>query len=40
MRPCVTKAESEAIGKLNLPLLTAFYQNKTGSRSPTFTANR
>ena len=37
---CVRKAESAAIGKLNLPLLTAFYQKKTGSPPPSITANR
>jgi UrcA family protein len=40
IRPCVTKAESQAIGKLNLPLLTAFYQKMTGKVPDTFTANR
>jgi UrcA family protein len=40
VRPCVTKAESEAIGKLSLPLLTAFYEKKTGSRPQAFTAKR
>ena len=39
-RPCMTKAESEAIGKVNVPLLTAFYQKKTGSQPQTITANR
>jgi hypothetical protein len=36
-RACMTKAESQAIGKVNVPLLTAFYQKKTRShpqRSP------
>jgi len=37
---CVTKAESQAIGKLSLPLLTAFYEQKTGKHPQTFTANR
>jgi UrcA family protein len=37
---CVRKAESEAIGKVNVPLLTAFYQTKTGSQPQTITANR
>ena len=37
---CVTKAESEAIGKVSLPLLTAYYEQKTGKHPPTFTANR
>jgi len=39
-RKCMTKAESDAIGKVNVPLLTAFYQNKTGSHPQTITANR
>ena len=37
---CMTKAESEAIGKVNVPLLTALYQRKTGNSSQEFTANR
>jgi hypothetical protein len=36
----MTKAESEAIGKVNVPLLTAFYQKKTGSHPQTITASR
>ena len=40
IRACMTKAESEAIGKVNVPLLTAFYQKKTGSHPQTITANR
>jgi UrcA family protein len=40
IKPCVTKAESQAIGRANLPLLTAFYQKLTGKTPPTFTANR
>lgn len=40
IRACVTKAESEAIGKLSLPLLTAYYEKKTGNRPTVFTANR
>lgn len=39
-RACRTKAESQAIGKVNVPLLTAFYQNKTGNRPQTIIANR
>ena len=39
-RSCMKKAESDAIGKVNVPLLTAFYQNKTGSHPQTITANR
>jgi UrcA family protein len=37
---CMAKAESEAIAKVNVPLLTAFYQNKTGSHPQTIIANR
>ena len=37
---CVTKAEGEAIGKVSLPLLTAYYEQKTGKHPPTFTVNR
>jgi UrcA family protein len=37
---CIRKAEGEAIGKVNAPLLTAFYQKKTGSRPQTLTAKR
>jgi UrcA family protein len=40
VRACMRKAESEAIGKVNVPLLTAFYQKKTGSLPQTITANR
>jgi UrcA family protein len=40
IRACMRKAESEAIGKVNVPLLTAFYEKKTGSRPQTVTANR
>jgi UrcA family protein len=39
-RTCINKAESEAIGKVNAPLLTAFYQKKTGNQPQTITANR
>jgi len=39
-RVCTARAESEAIGKVNVPLLTAFYQKKTGSHPQTITANR
>lgn len=38
--PCMKKAESDAIGKVNAPLLTAFYQDKTGSHPQTITARR
>jgi UrcA family protein len=40
VRGCMTKAESQAIGKVNVPLLTAFYQKKTGSHPQTITASR
>jgi len=40
VRSCVRKAESEAIGKVNLPLLTAFYEKKTGNQPPTIIASR
>ena len=39
-RACMRKAESEAIGRVNAPLLTAFYQKKTGSQPQTITASR
>lgn len=39
-RKCMAKAESDAIGKVNVPLLTAFYQRKTGTPPQTITANR
>ena len=37
---CMRKTEAEAIGKVNVPLLTAFYQKKTGSQPQTITASR
>ena len=40
MWACMTQAESEAIGKVNVPLLTAFYQKKTGRHAQELTANR
>jgi UrcA family protein len=40
LRACMTKAESDAIGKVNVPLLTAFYQNKTGNPPQALIANR
>lgn len=40
IRGCMTKAESSAIGRANIPLLTAFYQKKTGTQPQTITANR
>jgi UrcA family protein len=39
IRTCVRSAESDAIGKVNAPLLTEFYQKKTGN-SQTMIANR
>jgi UrcA family protein len=39
-RACVTKAESEAISKVNVPLLTAFYQHRTGTEPQAIIANR
>ena len=40
VRSCMKKAESDAIGKVNVPLLTAFYQDKTGGHPATITARR
>jgi len=40
VRSCMTKAESDAIRKVNIPLLTAFYEKKTGSHPQTITASR
>ena len=40
VKACAAKAESDAISKVNVPLLTAFYQGKTGQRMPTIIANR
>lgn len=40
VRKCMTKSESEAIRKVNVPLLTVFYQTKTGGHPQTITANR
>jgi UrcA family protein len=39
-RACIRKAEQEAISKVNVPLLTAFYQQKSGTQPQTITANR
>ena len=39
-RSCVAKAESEAISKVNVPLLTAFYQHKTGTQPQAIIASR
>jgi len=40
VRSCVAKAEHGAIAKANLPLLTAFYQSKTGTQPATIIASR
>ena len=40
VRRCMTKAESEAIGTVNVPLLTAYYQQKTGNQPTAITASR
>jgi UrcA family protein len=37
---CMTKTEGNAIGQVNVPLLTAFYKKKTGAQPQTITANR
>jgi UrcA family protein len=37
---CVKKAQSDAVGKVNLPLLTELFQKKTGNHPQTFIANR
>jgi UrcA family protein len=37
---CMSRAESDAVGKVNAPLLTAYYQKKTGSNPPTIIASR
>jgi len=37
---CIKDAEAGAIQKVNLPLLTAFYQTKTDGRKETLTAKR
>jgi len=39
-RACMRKTESEAIATVNVPMLTALYQKKTGNYPQTFTANR
>jgi UrcA family protein len=36
---CVKDSEAKAIAKVNLPLLTAYYQRKTGDRTETIAAN-
>jgi UrcA family protein len=37
---CIRDAEARAVKKVELPLLTAFYQMKTGTYKETVTANR
>ena len=37
---CMRRSESNAVGKVNAPLLTAFYQKKTGSKPQTIVASR
>ena len=39
-RTCMRRAESYAIGKVNAPLLTVFYQKKTGRQPQTIIASR
>lgn len=38
--PCMKKAESEAIAKVNAPLLTGYYEKRTGNHAATLIANR
>lgn len=40
VKRCMAKAESAAIGKVNVPLLTAFYEKTTGGYPKTVTASR
>jgi UrcA family protein len=37
---CIKKAEANAIGKVDRPLLTAYYRTRTGDRTGPLTANR
>ena len=37
---CARKATAQAVEKLNLPALTAYYQSKIGRQSQTLTASR
>ncbi|HVP34939.1 MAG TPA: UrcA family protein [Steroidobacteraceae bacterium] len=39
-RSCMSKAESDAISQVNVPLLTAFYHQKTGTQPQTIIASR
>ena len=40
IRTCMTKAESQAIAKVNAPLLTSYYQKRTGLHPQELTAKR
>jgi len=40
VKACMTKAESAAIGKVNAPLLTAYYEKKTGNHPLALAAKR
>lgn len=40
MSPCIKSAEAKAIEKVNLPLLTAYYQSKTGGQPKALIATR
>ena len=37
---CVTKAQSDAVAKVNVPLLTELFERKTGNHPQTIIANR
>jgi UrcA family protein len=37
---CARRAEAQAVERVNLPLLTAYYQFKTGRHTQTLSANR
>jgi UrcA family protein len=39
-RACAKRAEAQAVEKLNLPTLTAYYQIKTGNNTPALSASR
>ena len=40
VKACMTKAESQAIGKANVPLLTAYYEKKGGTHPLALAAKR
>jgi UrcA family protein len=40
MLSCITSAEAKAIEKVNLPLLTSYYQTKTGGQPKALIATR